>query len=78
MFEKISILILTYNEALHIERCLLSAKNLTEDITLIDSFSTDSTLEIAKKLDSRVVQNAFISHAHQINWALDHVSFADR
>ena len=45
----ISTIILTYNEEKHIERCVTNAFRFSETVYLIDSFSTDSTVEIAKR-----------------------------
>ena len=49
MEEKISALILTKNEEIHIERCIKSIIDLVSDIYVIDSGSTDKTFEICKK-----------------------------
>lgn len=69
----ISIIILTYNEEKNIERCLQSIADLSDDIIIADSFSTDSTLEISKKYNCRIFQNPFVNHAIQFNWALDKI-----
>ena len=69
----LSIIILTYNEETNIERCLQSVVDLTDDIIIIDSFSTDSTLDICKKYNCKIYQNPFVNHAVQFNWALDNV-----
>lgn len=44
----LSVIILTYNEEIHIRRCLENVSDIAKDIFIIDSFSTDKTLEIAK------------------------------
>jgi glycosyltransferase involved in cell wall biosynthesis len=64
-------IILTYNEELHIERCINSLKNVVDNILVIDSFSSDRTIEIAEKLGAKVLQNTFVNQAVQFNWALD-------
>lgn len=66
-------IILTYNEEVHINRCLQSIHKLAKEIYIIDSFSNDKTLEIATKYENvKVFQNAWPgNHAKQINWALD-------
>ena len=46
----ITAIILTYNEEKHIERCLYSIKSLAKKIIVIDSYSTDKTIETSKKL----------------------------
>ena len=46
----LSVIILTYNEELHIQRCIENVLPMVaKDIFIIDSFSTDRTLEIARK-----------------------------
>lgn len=69
----VSAILLTYNEEANIRRCLESIKDLTDDIVIVDSFSTDRTLQICKEYGCRIVQNAFVNHAVQFNWALDNV-----
>ncbi|WP_431196234.1 glycosyltransferase, partial [Maribacter dokdonensis] len=53
----ISTIILTYNEEQHIERCIKNAQQFSESIYLIDSFSSDRTIEIAESLGAKVYQN---------------------
>lgn len=43
---RLSVIILTYNDQLNIENCLKSIKRLTDDVVIIDSFSSDKTLDI--------------------------------
>ncbi|WP_170962438.1 glycosyltransferase family 2 protein [Vibrio sp. F13] len=72
MSSSISAIILTYNEELHIERCINSLINSVDNIYILDSFSTDRTLEIASKFSNvKIKQNRFINHAIQFNYALD-------
>ncbi|HFD32817.1 MAG TPA: glycosyltransferase family 2 protein [Gammaproteobacteria bacterium] len=70
----IAVLILTYNEQKHIERCINSIKNIASDIVVIDSFSTDDTVALAESLGARVLQNSWTNHAVQIQWGLDHAN----
>lgn len=51
----ISLVVITLNEEAHIERCLRSAA-FADDIVVVDSFSTDRTVEIAKACGARVFQ----------------------
>lgn len=44
----LSVIILTYNEEIHIQRCLDNIAPIARDIFIIDSYSTDRTLDIAK------------------------------
>jgi glycosyltransferase involved in cell wall biosynthesis len=68
-------LILTYNERENIERTLSALASL-ERIVIVDSFSTDETLEIAKAIrrDVVVIQRAFDSFAGQCNFGLSQIS----
>jgi len=67
----IAAIILTYNEELHIERCITNAGKYASEIFVVDSYSTDRTVEIANRLGGIVLQNRFISHSAQFNWALE-------
>ena len=67
-----SIYILTYNEEVDIASCIESAM-LSDDIIVIDSYSTDRTVEIAKEYPVRTVQHEFESHGKQRTWMLKNV-----
>ncbi len=69
----ISVIILTHNEELHIKRCILSAKKYAENIHIIDSYSSDETVTIAKSLNVDVLQNKFENYSKQFNWALENI-----
>jgi glycosyltransferase involved in cell wall biosynthesis len=69
----ISVIILTYNEEVHIERCIKSASKISKQIFVVDSYSTDQTVQIAQSLGATVVKNTFINQAVQFNWALDNL-----
>jgi glycosyltransferase involved in cell wall biosynthesis len=67
---KISVIILTFNEEKHIERCIRSLQGIASTIFVVDSFSTDNTCAIASALGAQVFQNAWTNHSKQFNWAL--------
>ncbi len=70
----LSVIILTYNEEIHIARCLESVKHLTDNLFIVDSYSNDKTLEIAKGQGAKVYQNKWENnYAKQFNWALDNL-----
>lgn len=71
----ITVIILTYNEELHIRRCLENVAPIASEIFIIDSFSTDRTLDIAKEFPNvTVFQHVWENnHAKQFNWGLDNV-----
>lgn len=67
----ISVIILTFNEEKHIERCIRSLEPVAKEIFIVDSFSTDKTVELAEALEAKVYQNAWINYANQFQWGLD-------
>lgn len=68
----ISAVILTFNESIHIKRCIDSIYNFVDHIYILDSFSTDNTLNILEKYKKVTVkQNKWINYASQFNFALD-------
>lgn len=69
----VSVIILTYNEEVNIRVCLESVKDLTDEIFIVDSYSTDKTLEIAREYTDKIYQNTWVHWAHQRNWALDNL-----
>lgn len=64
-------IILTKNEELNIHDCIVSVKPLARRTVVIDSFSSDKTVEIAKELRAEVYQHEFISHAKQFLYGLN-------
>jgi glycosyltransferase involved in cell wall biosynthesis len=70
----ITAIILTFNEELHIARCIERLWPLVERIVVVDSFSTDRTVEIARDLGAEVLQRPFVNQAEQFQWALDTVA----
>lgn len=69
----ISVIILTYNEKIHIERCIKNAKKFAKDIYLVDCFSNDGTVEIAEALGAKVFQHPWENYSKQFNWALQNL-----
>jgi len=67
----LTVVILTFNEAQHIKRCIDSVKDIATDIIVIDSLSTDETVTIAESSGARVLQNPWTNHAIQFQWGLD-------
>jgi len=66
-------IILTFNEEIHIERCLKSAFQVASQVFVVDSFSTDKTVAIAGVLGARVWPHEFTNHAAQLAWALENL-----
>lgn len=69
----ISVVILTFNEALHIERCIGSVRRVSDKIYVVDSHSTDGTQEIARRLGATVVEHDYVNQAQQMQWAIDNL-----
>ncbi|MBY4896851.1 glycosyltransferase family 2 protein [Cupriavidus sp. AU9028] len=70
----VSILILTLNEEKNLARCLESVA-WSDDVVVLDSFSTDRTLEIARQYGARVYQRKFDNWSAHQNWANENIPF---
>lgn len=70
----LTVIILTYNEEIHLERCLRSIRDIARRVVVVDSFSSDRTVAIARANGAEVLQNRFVNQAVQFQWALDHAS----
>jgi len=68
----LTVVVLTFNEELHLARCLESVRGLTNKLVVIDSGSSDRTQEIAFEYGARVLVNPFINQSIQFNWGLEH------
>lgn len=69
----LTIIILTKNEEQNLKKCISSFCGVAKRVVIVDSFSTDKTVELAKKLGADVYLHQFESHADQFNWALENV-----
>lgn len=67
----ISAIILTFNEALHIERCINSLNSAGIKVHVVDSGSTDNTTDLANSLGAKVYHNKWKNYADQFQWGLD-------
>lgn len=73
----ITAIILTYNEKLHLERCINSLKPVCTRICVVDSFSTDSTVSIAQRLGADVYHNKWENnYAKQFNWGIENCNIS--
>ena len=73
--QDISVIILTFNEEKHIARCINSLITFTDKIFIIDSGSTDKTVEIAENLGAKVAVNPWINYATQFNFGIENNPF---
>ena len=71
---RITAIILTRDEAVHIVRCIDRLKPLANRIIVVDSQSPDATVALAEAAGAEVWQNKFVNHAAQFNWALDRLN----
>ena len=67
--EKISVLLPTFNNA-EIIRATLESVRWADEILVVDSFSTDSTLDICREYGARIIQHEYVQSAKQKNWAI--------
>lgn len=69
----ITAIVLTLNEEKNIVNCLKSIKDLCDEIILVDSGSTDRTIEIAKEYTDKIFNHPFDNYSKQRNWALENL-----
>lgn len=67
----ISVVIITYNEAKNIARCINSVKEIADEIVVVDSYSSDDTLLIAAALGAKTYKHPFSGYVAQKNKALE-------
>jgi glycosyltransferase involved in cell wall biosynthesis len=70
---KITAIIPTLNEEIHIKEAIESL-GFADEIIVIDSFSTDKTLEIAEKMNVKIIKRKFDDFSSQKNFAIDQAS----
>jgi glycosyltransferase involved in cell wall biosynthesis len=68
--EKVSVYVLTFNNERTIERCLHSLQ-WADEVVLVDSYSTDGTVEICRRFTDRVYQRKWTNHQDQYQYAAD-------
>lgn len=69
----LTVIILTHNEEAHIERCITSFLSLVKDVYVVDSYSSDNTVDICESLGVKVELRAWKNYADQFQWALDNL-----
>lgn len=70
--QKISGLIITFNEERHIRACIQSLKQVCDDIVVVDSLSTDNTIAIAQAEGATVISQKFLGDGPQRTHGLPH------
>lgn len=72
--QSVSVVILTLNEAVNLPQCLTSLAGLDCEVFIVDSGSTDRTVEIARSFGASVVTHPFENYGAQRNWALENLN----
>ena len=72
---KLSVVIITFNEEKNIERCIRSLKGISDEVIVVDSFSTDATEKICIDLGAKFFKHAFAGYIEQKNYAATLTSF---
>jgi glycosyltransferase involved in cell wall biosynthesis len=72
--KQLSVVIITKNEERNIKRCLESVLSVADEIVIVDSFSHDRTVEIAKQFKAKVLQQEFLGYIQQKNFAIQQAS----
>lgn len=67
--DKLSVVIITYNEEKNIRSCLKPALEIGDEVLVVDSFSTDNTVEICRTMGARVIQHKWEGYSNQKNFA---------
>jgi len=62
---KLSTVIMTYNEEEKIARCIDSISDISDEILVLDSHSTDKTVEIARRFNARIEYSPFLGYIKQ-------------
>jgi glycosyltransferase involved in cell wall biosynthesis len=70
---KPSVIILAYNSVDTLAATLAQAQQISDDLHVVDSFSTDDTVALSRQYGAQVIQHAFENYGAQRNWAIDNV-----
>lgn len=70
--KKLSICYITLNAEKYLEESLRQSQKLTNNIIIVDSGSTDKTLDIAKKYQTNTIEQAWLGFAKQKQLSIDH------
>lgn len=71
---KISACLIVFNEEKNLARCLQSIAPVVDEIVVVDSGSTDRTVEIARSFNARVIGQPWLGYVGQKNFALEQAS----
>jgi len=68
-----TVILLSFNSEDTLGATLSRARNISDEIFVVDSFSSDSTVALAESYGAKVVQHAFENYGAQRNWAIDNL-----
>lgn len=71
----VSVFIVAGNEEANLDRCMASVSKWSDDVFLVDSDSSDRTVEIAKQYTDKVYNHTYVDHASQLIWAFENLPF---
>jgi len=71
MAATLGVLVITFNEAAHIGRCLDSVKALATEMVVVDSYSTDDTVDLARARGATVIVRRWAGYSAQKQFALE-------
>jgi glycosyltransferase involved in cell wall biosynthesis len=70
---RIALIVLCKDEEIHLPRLRASCAGVIDEVFVIDSYSTDRTVDIARSFGDKVLQHKFVNYAQQFQWALDQI-----
>lgn len=77
MKQKLTVIIPCKNERKNIRPCVVSAKQVADEVLIADSGSTDGTLDIVRSEGGcRVVEREYINSGNFKNWAIPQASYS--
>lgn len=71
----LSAVVITYNEEANIQRCLASLQPVADQLLVVDSYSTDNTVKLAKEMGAEVIYHSFEGHIPQKNYAISQATY---
>ena len=70
MDKKLVAIILTFNSEKTINKVIIAAKKVSKNVVILDSFSEDNTISIAKKHNCKIIKRKFFNYSHQRNFII--------
>ena len=67
---KLSVVVITFNEEIDLPKCLSTVKKIADEIIVVDSGSADNTLQIAKNFGAKTYFRKFDNYSNQKNYAM--------